>query len=229
MRARSIRNLLDLPLITRQQVQTGEITDAWLDPTEQRLMKLSIAWDPEDLPLTGPDEAVPFRQIVEFAPHHVVVASELTETAGLDLLDYDAGLWQVRDALLDHDVVTPGGRRLGTLVDIHFDEEDGAILGYEIAAAPDAVSRILGPSTDMDLRGGELVVPERLTTVQLPEPEEVEPGEVEEEDLAIAGMGELPLGRTEDPSSEEEGTDPNDYPPGHQAGEDGESPEAMLG
>lgn len=235
MRVRGIRNLLELPLVTAQQVHMGDISDALLDLSEQRVIKLVVDWVMDNRQISGSDMDLPFSQVASFDPHQVVVNDEIAETAGLDLLNYDVdGLVSVQRLMLDRDVVTTSGDRLGSLVDLYFDEEDGAILGFEVsremAEADEVRTRMLAPTTDMEFRDGEIVIPDKILTITLAAAEGLARVEGEDPEAAdyLYEAEELPA-RTQDPDSDEEFGDPNQFPEGHRAGIAAETRDNLFG
>ncbi|MBO9540397.1 PRC-barrel domain-containing protein [bacterium] len=235
MRVRGIRNLLELPLVTAQQVHMGDISDALLDLSEQRVIKLVIDWVMDNRQVSGSDLDLPFSQIAAFDPHQVIVSDEIGETAGLDLLNYDDdALVSVNDCLLDRDVVTVSGQRLGSLVDLYLDEEDGAILGFEVShqelGVDEVRTRLLAPTTDMDFKDGEIVIPDKILTITLASSEglsRVEGEEAEDADYVFEAE-EMPA-RTQDPESDEDVTDPSQFPEGHRVGTAAETRDNLFG
>lgn len=235
MRVRGIRNLLELPLVTVQQVHMGDISDALLDLSEQRVVKLVVDWVMDNRQVSGSDLDLPFSQIAAFDPHQVIVSDEIGETAGLDLLNYDGdALVSIQECMLDRDVVTVSGERLGSLVDCYIDEEDGAILGFEVSheeLGPEEVrTRLLAPTTDMDFKDGEIVIPDKILTITLASAEGLARLEGEDPEAAdyVFETEEMPA-RTQAPDSDEELTDPNQFPEGHRVGIAAETRENLLG
>ncbi len=235
MRIRGGRNLMDLPVVTERQVHMGDITDAFLDPAEQRVVKLGITWVMDNRQVSGSDNDLPFTQIASFDPHQAVVSDEIAETAGLDLLNYgDDSLVSATGTLLDHPIVTRSGKRLGTVVDFFVDEEDGAILGYEVTN--DAIetehrkTQILAPSTDMEFRGDEIVIPDKITTVTLASVQGLRRMEEEaQEDADYVFERDETSARTQNPELQDPILDPNDFPGGHRGGFQEEGEEGLLG
>lgn len=235
MRVRGIRNLLDLPLVTMQQVHMGDVSDALLDLSEQRVVKLVVDWVMDNRQVCGSDLDLPFTQVATFDPHQAVICDEIGETAGLDLLNYDdEALVSVQACLLDRDVVTVSGERLGSLVDCYIDEEDGAILGFEVSRedlGPEEVrTRLLAPTTEMDFKDGEIVIPDKILTITLASAEGLSRvGGEDPEALDYVYEREERPARTQAPDSEEELTDPNQFPEGHRVGIAAETPENLFG
>ncbi|HEY9898278.1 MAG TPA: PRC-barrel domain-containing protein [Pantanalinema sp.] len=235
MRVRGIRNLLELPLVTAQQVHMGDISDALLDLSEQRVIKLVIDWVMDNRQISGSDMDLPYSQVATFDPHQVVVSDEIAETAGLDLLNYDdEGLVSAQRLLLDRDVVTTSGDRLGSLVDLYFDEEDGAILGFEVSrldlGAEEVRTRMLAPTTDMEFKDGAIVIPDKILTITLASAEglsRVEGEDQETSDYVYESEGRS--ARTQEPDSDEELTDPNLFPEGHPSGIAAETRDNLFG
>lgn len=235
MRIRGVRNLMDLPLVTERHVHMGDITDVFLDPAEQRIVKLGITWVVDNRQFSGSDPELPFTQIRNFDPHQAIVSDEIAETAGLDLLNYgDDSLVSATSTLLDHQIVTRGGQQLGTVVDFFVDEEDGAILGYEVTndsiESEHRKTQILAPSTDMEFRGSEIVVPDRITTVTLASVEGLRRMEEEQqEDNDYVFEQEGTSARTQNPELADPILDPNEFPAGHRVRLNEEDEEGLLG
>ena len=244
MRQRGIRNLMDLTVVTRRGVNMGDVADVQIDPAEQRVLKLAVDWIADLRQVYGPDMDLPFTQITNFQPHQLVVRDEIAETAGLDLLNYgEEGLFLSATQILDHPVRTQEGRELGTLADVFFDEDDGAIIGYEVVN-PETEhmptrSLILSPSTDLEVRQDVVIVPERVKTVSVSATPDLGMREAqdrqEEEDYVFET--DEPEKRTDDPdlgyndglNSDGLVPDPNVYPYGHRVGFVEEDPDSLLG
>ena len=231
MRTRSIRNLLELPLVTTQQIHMGDVQDLLIDLAEQRVVKLAISWLADDRQVSGPELELPFNQIVNFDPHQILVEDEIGETAGLEL-ETNGGETMVwaNQALLDRKVITESGRTIGSVADLFIDEEDGAILGYELTtpetdqtAEP---SRLLPPTTMMELRPDTIVVPDRLEMRSLESLHTQEDEELEEEEV-IFERDETDA-RTQQPELIEEVQDPNEFPMGHRVGPEQESTDSYF-
>lgn len=239
MRQRGIRNLMDLSVVTKRGVTMGEVADVQIDPSEQRVMKLVVDWVAERRQVYGSDIDLPFTQISNFDPHQLVVAEELGETAGLDLLNYgEEGLFLTATQLLDHPVRTQSGQELGLLADVFFDEDDGAIIGYELVNErtenTHERSLVLSPTTDLEFRQDAVVVPDRITTVSVSAAPGMIQRETEErqEEMDYVFEASEPAKRTDDPDlgfGEDLVQDPNAYPTGHRVGLSEEDPDAMLG
>lgn len=244
MRQRGIRNLMDLAVVTRRGVTMGDVADVQIDPSEQRVLKLQVNWAPEFSQVYGPETDLPFSQIMAFQPHQVVVRDEITQAAGLDLLNYgEDGLFLSASQFLDKPVRTQSGQPLGTLADLFYDEGDGAIVGYEVtneqAEGPRGRSLILSPSTDLELASDAVIVPDRVKTVSVtatPELSRREAEEHQEDEEFVFETQELEK-RTEDPdlaygddlNGEGVIPDPNAYPYGHRVGFVEEDPESLMG
>ena len=244
MRQRGIRNLLDLTVITRRGVTMGDVSDVQIDPAEQRVLKLSVNWVTDLRQVYGPDMDLPFTQITNFDPHQLVVADEIGETAGLDLLNFgEDGLFLNASQILDHPVRTQEGKALGTLADVFFDEDDGAIIGYEVISdrseSEHTRSLILSPSTDLELRQDVVIVPDRIKTVSVSATPDLSLREAQErqEELDYVFEADEPDKRTDDPdlgyndpmNTDGLVPDPNAYPYGHRVGFLEEDPDSLLG
>lgn len=244
MRQRGIRNLMDQTVVTRRGVTMGDVTDVQIDPAEQRVLKLSVDWVSDLRQVYGPDMELPFSQITTFAPHQLVVADEIAETAGLDLLNFgDDGLFLNATQILDHPVRTQEGKELGALADVFFDEDDGAIIGYEVinerSENDHTRSLILAPSTDLELRQDAVIVPDRVKTVSVSATPDLSLREAQErqEEMDYVFEADEPEKRTDDPdlgyndamNSDGLVPDPNVYPYGHRVGFVEEDPDSLLG
>jgi len=243
VRQRGIRNLLDLTVVTKRGVNMGDVADVQIDPAEQRVMKLSVDWISDLRQVYGPDLDLPFTQIANFDPHQLIVSDEIAETAGLDLMNYgDEGLFLNAKQLLDHPVRTQAGQELGQLMDVFFDEDDGAIIGYEIATELSETEHtrtmILAPSTELELRQDVVVVPDRIKTVSVSASALTQrETEAHQEDLDYVFETDENDKRTDSPdlgysdpdSGEGLVPDANDYPFGHRVGFLEEDPESMMG
>lgn len=242
MRQRGIRNLMDLTVMTRRGVNMGEVADVQIDPAEQRVLKLSVNWVSDLQQVYGPDLDLPFSQITNFDPHQLIVADEIAESAGLDLLNYgEEGLFLNASQLLDQPVRTQSGKELGLLADVFFDEDDGAIIGYEVLSEEPNRDRslILAPSTDLEWREQAVVVPDRARTVSISATPDLAQREEAERQAEIDYVFEAdePDKRTDDPDlgyndgMDNEGLvpDPNAYPYAHRMGFIEEDPDSLLG
>lgn len=209
----------------------GEVQDLLIDLAEQRVVKLSITWDMDDRQVSGPELDLPFNQIINFDSHQILVADEIGETAGLELeTENGETLVWASVALLDHNVQTESGKALGALVDLFIDEEDGAILGYEVTnpeteqtAEP---SRLLPPTTMMEIKQGAVVIPDRMETRSLASLRSAEEDEREAEHDLLES--DEPDARTQQPELIEDLPDPNEFPMGHRVGPAEESTEGYF-
>ena len=207
MAVRSIRDLLDQPVISRSDVLLGQVTDAFVEPGEQRVVKLSVDWVEHRAQVSGPDVDLPLSQITNYDPHQLVVATEVGETAGLEFEPYDDLELLAASSLLDRDVLTRSGDPLGHLADIFFDDGDGAVTGYEVEQPETALpNRILAPSFDMDFAGDRLVDPDNFHLAEQEAMVGEEDDLAEEQDLVFES-GEHDR-KTEEPGVDE----PEDIP-----------------
>lgn len=211
MAVRSVRDLLDQPVISPSDIHMGEVTDAFLEPTEQRVVKLSVDWVMHRDQVSGPDLDLPLSQVANYDPHHIVVGSEVGETSGLEFEPYAADELVAASSLLEREVSTRSGDPLGLLADIYFDDGDGAVTGYEVEQPETGLpSRILAPSSDIDFTGDRVVVPDNFHLAENDGfSDEDEVGE--EQDLVFES-GERDR-RTEDPGLDmaEETTDTTSF------------------
>ncbi len=200
MATRSVRDLLEQPVVSRDDVLLGEVAEVFLEPSEQRIVKLSVDWVEGAGQVFGPESDLPLAQVSNFDPHQLVVGGDVGETAGLDYDPVDATLLLPATALLDREVQTRSGDPLGALADIFFDDGDGAVVGYEVEQESTGLpSRILLPSADMELGGECIVVPDTFQVA----PEAFEPdGEDEAEEQDLVFESGAPDRRIEDPTLE---------------------------
>lgn len=208
MSERALRTVLDLPVVASNEVHLGDVTDALISLSEQRVVALIVDWVGGRDQISGPEDALPLSQVSGFDPHQLVVHSEFAQTAGLDFDPYSEDGLVLASALLDREAATRSGVWLGTLSDLFFDEVDGAVLGYEVdreeAALP---ARVFGPTTQIEIQEDRIVFPERLSMVSLSVMHELEEGEEAEpqEFVFEASLAERP---TEEPDLiEESGSD----------------------
>lgn len=144
-------------------VHLGDITDALIDLTEQRVVSFVVDWVMEHRQVFGSSENLPFTQVEDFLPHFVVVAAEIGETAGLDLIPISEGdNLSANDDLMGRSVLDCQGRVLGSLSDIYFDDEDGAIEGYEVLPEGETPHAwILPPSAELEFTEKGMVISDR--------------------------------------------------------------------
>ncbi|MBI6546859.1 MAG: PRC-barrel domain-containing protein [Cyanobacteria bacterium NC_groundwater_1444_Ag_S-0.65um_54_12] len=189
MAERTVRDLLGLSIVSGNDVQLGDISEVYIDPVEQRVVKFSVDWVDDREHITGPDADLPLGQVMNFDPHQLVVATEIGETAGLDFAPYVTEDLIAASVMLDHEVVTRSGHWLGNLADIYFDESDGAITGYEVEQPESLLpSKLLAPTPDTEITSDRLIVPERLHFTSLAK--EAELGREEEEQDLVFESGE---------------------------------------
>jgi len=211
MAVRSLRDLLDQPIISRDDVQLGEVADAYLEPVEQRVVKLSVDWLPNRDQVSGPDLDLPLAQVTNFDPHQLVVASEVGETAGLDFSPYDDGDLVAGGQILDREVVTKSGEPIGLLADVYFDDSDGAITGYEVEQPETGMpSRIIAPTPEIEFSGDRVIMPDRFQLVEDRYGDEDEDMREEQDLVFESGNRDR---KVEDPSleSEEEAPEPSPF------------------
>lgn len=202
MAVRSVRDLLDQPVISRSDVLMGEVTDAFLEPVEHRVVKLSVDWVAARGQVSGPDVDLPLGQVTNFDPHQVVVATEVGETAGLEFEPYDDQELLPASGLLEREVSTRSGDPLGLLADIYFDDGDGAVTGYEVEQPETGLpSRILAPAPDIDFTGDRIVVPDNFHLAETDGLDEEDESLAEEQDLVFES-GERDR-KTEEPGLDE--------------------------
>ncbi|MBM3268847.1 MAG: PRC-barrel domain-containing protein [Candidatus Sericytochromatia bacterium] len=201
MATRSVRDLLEQPVISPDDVHMGDVADVLIDPAEQRVVTLAVDWLAHPGQISGPSSDLPLSQVANFDPHQLVTGGEVGQTAGLDFDAVDAESLIPATSLLDREVSTRSGDVLGGLADIYFDDSDGAVSGYEVEQeATGLPSRILLPSADMEFGADRVVVPDNFQ-VATDEEYGLEDEEVAEEQDLVFESG-LPDRRTEDPSVE---------------------------
>ncbi|HBN08582.1 MAG TPA: hypothetical protein DD435_08000 [Cyanobacteria bacterium UBA8530] len=193
----NLRSLIGSPILTEDQITTGEVTDAFVDLLEQRIVKFNVDWTMERRQVSGSEENLPFSQISEFTPHWLIVAEEIGETAGLDLVPMSEGanVLALGD-LLDHSLFDRQGNCLGTLCDLFFDRDDGAISGYEVVPPEeDRLSMILPPGSDWELEEKGIVISDQSKAAMLEGRLHVSSWEEEREEEELEGQYEAPSPR----------------------------------
>lgn len=156
---RSMASMNRLPLLTAEGVRMGEITDAFYEPYEQRILGFSVDW--EDATAAGVDDILPLTQLTELNADIATVADEIGVSAGLQAnLDTIGDNWlAVFEQLLDKPVVDEAGNTIGRLADIHFDPQDGSVEFYELVIEEQADPLMLPPAKGLDVADGKVLVP----------------------------------------------------------------------
>lgn len=190
MDQKAVSSVIGSSIMTDTQVALGDVTDVFVDLTEQRVVKFEVDWAAERRAVSGSEENLPFTQVLRFDPHFLIVSGEISDTAGLDFLPVsEGGNLLANQDLLDHPLIDAEGNRLGTISDLYFDPTDGAIIGYEITPVLEGRSLLLPPTTDMELLADGIRIPDqakqammegrlRITTWE---------GEVEEAEYEVFG------------------------------------------
>ncbi|HEY9766654.1 MAG TPA: hypothetical protein V6C82_09820 [Chroococcales cyanobacterium] len=199
----NLRSLIGSPILTEDQINTGEVTDAFVDLLEQRIVKFAVDWTMERRQVSGSEENLPFSQVAEFTPHWLIVAEEIGETAGLDLVPMSEGanVLALGD-LLDHSLFDQQGNCLGTICDLFFDRDDGAISGYEVLPPEeDRPSMLLPPGSDWELESRGIVISDLAKAAMLEGRLRITSWEEEREEEDIEGQYEAksPERRTVEP------------------------------
>ena len=160
---RSLVSMQDLPIISEQGVRLGAIQDAYFDPLEQRVIAFVVDWENELV--VGPENVLPIMQISEMTAEVATVPEELGVTSSLE---YDTqteteGLMHATEQLVGKPVCVADGHKLGELVDLQFDPQDGSVAAYEIAEEPlalaDLPNLLLTPVPDINFQDDGIVVP----------------------------------------------------------------------
>ena len=157
---RSLTSLSGLPLMTAAGVRLGEITDAFFEPFEQRILAFVVDWEPDTATL-GPADLLPITQLLELNADLGTVADEIGISAGLDADQAGTaeGWVQMNLSLIDRIVKDATGKQVGHLVDLHFDPQDGSVEFYEVAESEQGASLMIAPHPQLELREDELVLP----------------------------------------------------------------------
>ncbi|MDB5099369.1 MAG: hypothetical protein JWM80_3790 [Cyanobacteria bacterium RYN_339] len=149
-----------LPLLTAEGVRLGEITDAFYEPYEQRILAFSVDW--EDAASTGSDTLLPLTQLSELNADIATVSDEIGASAGLqaNIDNSDDNNWlPAFERMLDRPVVDEVGNIIGRLADIHFDPQDGSVEFYEIVVDELGDPLLLPPAKGLDVVDGKVLVP----------------------------------------------------------------------
>lgn len=131
---RSLSGMADLAVLSAEGVRLGAVHDAYVDPSEQRVVGFSIDWDEELLHAGSETDFLPLTQMVELTADVLSVGDELGESEGLahDFSIDREGLLKVFEVLLGRRVHDADGALVGELADLHFDPQDGSLTDYEI-------------------------------------------------------------------------------------------------
>lgn len=202
MDQKAVSSVIGSSIMTDTQVALGDITDVFVDLTEQRVVKFEVDWLAERRAVSGSEENLPFTQVLRFDPHFLIVSGEIADTAGLDFIPVsEGGNLLVNQEILGRPLLDQEGNPLGTFSDLYFDPTDGAIIGYEITPiTEEGRSLLLPPTTGMELFPEGIRIPDqakqammeghlRITTWE---------GEVEEAEYEVFGE-DLPDLRTQRP------------------------------
>lgn len=147
-----------LPLMTAAGVRMGEITDAYFDPSEQRILAFEVDWEENEAGLIGPDDLLPITQILELTADTMTVADELGVSAGLDS---EAGTTQEGWVAVLATLIDKEASPMGTLVDLQFDPQDGSVHAYELAVDGQDDSVLVLPHAGIEIQDGQLVLSEQ--------------------------------------------------------------------
>jgi sporulation protein YlmC with PRC-barrel domain len=163
---RSVVSMQELPIVSELGVRLGTIQDAYFDPSEQRIIAFSVEWE-NDL-VRGPEDLLPLTQISELNADVATVKDEVGVASGLEYdfqIEMD-GVLLVLEELIDAEVSLVSGERIGQLVDVAFDPQDGAVHSYEIAPSQAPTlsqpNYLLSPQHDLDFTQGALILPDAL-------------------------------------------------------------------
>ena len=145
---RSLSGMADLAVLSAEGVRLGAVHDAYVDPSEQRVVGFSIDWDEELLHAGSETDFLPLTQMVELTADVLSVGDELGESEGLahDFSIDREGLLKVFEVLI--------GRR------VH--DADGACIrvgrGEHVTSIDPRVPRIPSPRSlggdDRAVHGG---------------------------------------------------------------------------
>lgn len=218
---RSLSGMVDMPVLTDEGVRLGTLKDAYIDPSEQRVVGFRVDWEEELLHAGSETDFLPLTQMVELTADVLSVGGELGESEGLahDFAIDREGLLAAFETVLGRRVYDARGELVGEVADLHFDPQDGSLTDYEITQAhldeSPAPVKLLHARTGLDLLtpDGTLKLPE---TAVLQDPPPRHPDESEsapDPALAIAFLevDEEPVGEEDVESRRETITHPEPY------------------
>lgn len=110
----------------------ARIGDVLWDPVEQRVLAFKVQWLDAEARSHGPSEDLPLSQIRRAAASAFECAPLPQATAGLDAGLASVGLAE-GGAILGASLTDVGRHLRGRVVDVHFLDDDGAIVGFELA------------------------------------------------------------------------------------------------
>lgn len=159
---RSLASMVGMPVETTLGVRMGEIRDAFLDPTEHRVVAYDVEWGPDVV--LNRDEPLPVTDVVELTADIATVSDEIGTSRGLDrdfTVDGD-GVMKALDHVVDMRVVDGKDALLGVVADVLFDPQDGSVRFYEVMPHADASepadAMLLAPHQAIEFRDGEAIV-----------------------------------------------------------------------
>lgn len=159
---RSLASMVGMPVETRLGVRMGEIRDAYLDPTEHRLVAFEVDWGPDVV--LNRDEPLPVTDVVELTADIASVNDEIGTSRGLDrdfTVDGD-GVMRALDQVVDMRVVDGRDQVIGVVADVLFDPQDGSVRFYEVMPHADlsepADAMLLAPHQAIEFRDGDAIV-----------------------------------------------------------------------
>lgn len=159
---RSLASMVGMPVETRLGVRMGEIRDAYLDPTEHRLVAFDVEWGPDVV--LNRDEPLPVTDMIELTADIATVADEIGTSRGLDR-DFTVdgeGVMRALDQVVDMPVLDAQGQPLGVVADVLFDPQDGSVRYYEVMPHADlsepADAQLLTPHQAIEFRDAQAIV-----------------------------------------------------------------------
>lgn len=157
---RSIASMVGVPVITAQGVRMGEIRDAWVEPSEHRVLAFIVDW--EESQSIHQDDVLPLVDIIGLNADVATVDDELGAGHGLEL-DFPVGgegFLRAIEQIIDLRLIDDQDQLLGLVTDVHFDPTDGGVHAYEIGPADGANedAKLLTPHHGLEFRDGDALV-----------------------------------------------------------------------
>ncbi len=159
---RSLASMVGMPIETRLGVRMGEIRDAFLDPTEHRLVAFDVEWGPDVV--LNRDEPLPVTDVVELTADIATVSDEIGTSRGLDR-DFTVdgeGVLRALDQVVDMRVLDGKDQPIGVVADVLFDPQDGSVRFYEVMPHADLSeptdAMLLAPHRAIEFRDAEAIV-----------------------------------------------------------------------
>ncbi|MEB3298951.1 MAG: hypothetical protein VKO21_05645 [Candidatus Sericytochromatia bacterium] len=127
----SFRGIEGQGICTPDGDSVGRVADVLWDPVEQRVIALRINWTDPEARSHGPSDDLPLGQIRRMASSAFEMAGLPDATPGLEFGTVTVGLRTSRE-ILGHLLQDSTQKQQGHVVDVHFSDEEGEILAYEL-------------------------------------------------------------------------------------------------